>query len=164
MYPVLIPYADVLKTNTATMTFGGLHTWDGDIVRSNFSGEIQTEINEMDIVHMAGVTDTALVKQKMLDYSKASYLNNTKAIIFVSDKTTPYYNNSLDALGELKTWIDTHTEQFTEGETIYVNLSDLVRNFSQAIAPFSILSSSLPTNGYENRPKIIISQPPTQLG
>jgi hypothetical protein len=161
--PDINTYANVLKTSMTNISFGGLHMWDGDIVRSNFSGEIHTEINEMDIVHMAGITDPAMVKQKMLEYSKAAYLNNAKAIIFVSDKTTPYYNNSLDALAELKTWVDTHTEQFTEGETIYINLSDLIRNFPQAIAPFSILSSSLPTNGYENRPKIIISQP-TQLG
>lgn len=155
--PDINTYADVLKTNMPNITFGGLHTWEADIVRSNFSGEIQTEINEMDIVHMAGITDPAVVKQKMLDYSKAAYLNNTKAIIFVSEKSTPYYNNSLDALAELRSWIDTHSEEFTEGETIYVNLSDLIRNFSQAIVPFSILSSSLPTNGYENRPKIIIN-------
>ncbi|MBA4853147.1 3-coathanger stack domain-containing protein [Emticicia sp. BO119] len=163
--PDINTYADVLKTNTATMSFGGLHMWDGDIVRSNFSGEIETEINEMDVVHMGGITDPAMVKQKMLEYSKAAYLNNTRAIIFVADKDTPYYSNSLDALGELKTWIDTHTEQFSQGETIYINLSDLIRNFPQAIAPFSILSSSLPTNGYENRPKIIINNnAPTPSG
>jgi hypothetical protein len=161
--PDINTYADVLKTNTATVNFGGLPTWDGDIVRSNFSGEIQTEINEMDVVNMTGITDPTVVKQKMLDYSKAAYLNNTKAIIFVADKTTPYYANSLDALGELKTWIDTHTEQFTEGETMFINLSDLIRNFSNAVAPFNSLSSSLPTNGYENRPRIIINQP-AELG
>lgn len=155
--PDINTYADVLKTNMPNMTFGGARTWEADIVRSNFSGEIQTEINEMDIVHMAGITDPAVVKQKMLDYSKAAYLNNTRAIIFVAEKSTPYYANSLDALAELRDWVETHSETFTEGETIYVNLSDLIRNFSQAFAPFSALSASLPTNGYENRPKIIIN-------
>ena len=131
--------------------------WDGDIVRSNFTGEIQTEINEMDVVHMAGITEPALVKQRMMEYSKAAYLNNTKAIIFVAEKDTPYYTNSLEALGELNTWINNHTEKFTEGETIYVNLSDLIRNFSQAITPFYNISASLPKSGYEKRPKIIIN-------
>jgi hypothetical protein len=155
--PDMNTYADILKTNMPNITFGGLHTWEADIVRSNFNGEIQTEINEMDIVHMAGITDPAIVKQTMLNYSKTAYLNNTKAIIFVAERSTPYYQNSLAALAELRTWVDTHSEQFTEGETIYVNLSDLIRNFSQAMAPFRILSSALPTNGYENRPRIIIN-------
>lgn len=155
--PDLNTYVDVLKTNMAIMSFGGQPMWDGDMIRSNFTGEVQTEINEMDVVNMAGITDPALVKQKMLEYSKAAYMNNTRSIIFVAAKDTPYYTNSLDALGELKTWIDTHTEQFTEGETIYVNLSDLIRNFSQAIVPFNNITHSLPKSGYENRPKIIIN-------
>lgn len=159
--PDINTYADVLKTSMTNMSFGGLHMWDADVARSNFTGEIQTEINEMDVVSMAGITDPGMVKQKMLDYSKAAYLNAAKAIIFVSDKTTPYYTNSLDTVGELKTWIGNHTEQLTEGETIYVNLSDLIRNFSQAIAPFNAISSSLPTNGYEKRPKIIINNNPS---
>ncbi|MFD2522350.1 3-coathanger stack domain-containing protein [Emticicia soli] len=156
--PDISTYADILKANTATMTFNELHTWEGDMLRSNFGGEIETEINEMDLVNLAGITDPATVKQKMVEYCKTSYLNNTRAIIFVSSSSTPYYNGSLDALAEVKNWIDTRTEEFSEGETIYVNLSDLIRNFPQAIAPFSILSSSLPTNGYQNRPKIIITQ------
>ncbi len=155
--PDINTFADVLKTSMTNLSFSGLPMWDADVARSNFTGEIQTEINEMDVVNMAGIKDPVTVKQKMLEYSKTAYLNDAKAIIFVADKTTPYYTNSLDAVGELKSWIENHTEKLTEGETIYVNLSDLIRNFSQAIAPFYAISSSLPTNGYEKRPRIIIN-------
>ena len=155
--PDINTYAEVLKTTFQTSSFSGTKTWDADMVRSNFTGEIESEINEADVVNIGGITNPAIVKQKMLEYSKMAYLNRAKAVIFVADKTTPYYNNSLDALGEFKTWIDNHTEQFTEGQTINVNLSQLIKNFSAAIAPLNAIAPSLPTNGYQNRPKIIIN-------
>ena len=155
--PDINTYADVLKTTFQTSTFAGTKTWDADIVRSNFTGEIETEINESDVVNMGGTTNLGIVKQKMIDYSKIAYLNHAKAIVFVADKATPYYNNSLDALAEFKLWVENHTEQLTEGQTINVNLSQMIKNFSAALAPFNALSPSLPTNGYQNRPKIIIN-------
>ena len=155
--PDINTYADVLKTTFQTSSFAGSKTWDADVVRTNFTGEIESEINEADLVNIGGITDPIIVKQKMLEYSKTAYLNHAKSIVFVADKTTQYYNNSLDALGEFKTWIDNHTEQLTEGQTINVNLSQLIRNFSTAIAPFNAIAPSLPTNGYQNRPKIIIN-------
>lgn len=155
--PDINTYADVLKTTFQTSSFAGARAWDADLVRSNFMGEIESEINESDVVTIGGITDPSTVKQKMLEYSKMAYLNKAKSIIFIADKGTPYYNNSLDALGEFKSWVDNHTEQFSEGETINVNLSDLIRNFSSAIAPFNNLAPSLPASGYENRPKIIIN-------
>ncbi|WP_337044072.1 3-coathanger stack domain-containing protein [Emticicia sp. 17c] len=156
--PDMNNYVDVLKTNMPTITFDGQQSWEGDVIRSNFNGEIETEINEMDIVNMAGITEPLAVKQVMLNYSKNAYLNKAKAVIFVSDKNTPYYNNSLDAVAELKNWVNNHTEVLTEGETIHVNLSDLIRNFQAARTPFNMISNSLPNNGYQNRPRIIINQ------
>lgn len=150
-------YSDVLKTAYHAVSFSGTKTWDADIIRSNFTGEIESEINEADVESIGGITNPTIVKQKMLEYSKIAYLNKAKAIIFVADKTSPYYNNSLNALGEFKDWVENHTEQFTEGQTININLSQLIKNFSSAIAPFNAISSSLPTNGYQNRPKIIIN-------
>lgn len=155
--PDINTYADILKTAFQTSSFSGTKTWDADIVRSNFTGEIESEINEADVVNIGGITNPTIVKQKMLEYSKMAYLNHAKAVIFVADKTTQYYNNSLDALGEFKAWIDNHTEQFSEGITININLSQLIKNFSAAIAPFNAIAPSLPANGYENRPKIIIN-------
>ena len=155
--PDINTYADVLKTTFQTSSFSGAKAWDADLVRSNFMGEIESEINENDVVTIGGITDPSTVKQKMLEYSKMAYLNKAKSVIFIADKGTPYYNNSLDALREFKSWVDNHTEQFTEGETININLSDLIRNFSAAIVPFNILAPSLPASGYENRPKIIIN-------
>lgn len=154
--PDINSYAEVLKTAFHTSTFAGAKVWDADLVRSNFTGEIQSEINEADVVNIGGFTNPSVVKQKMLEYSKMAYLNRAKSLIFVADKSSPYYNNSLDALGEFKSWVENHTEQLTEGQTMYVNLSDLIRNFSRAVAPFNAISPSLPANGYQNRPKIII--------
>lgn len=156
--PDIGTYADVLKTAFVNTEFNGTKTWDADIIRSNFTGEIQSEINESDVVNQGGITDPNIVKQKMLEYSKSAFLNNAGAIIFVADRNTQYYNNSLDALNEFKTWIDNHTEQFSEGQTINVNLSDLIRNFLSAKTPFEVIAPSLPANGYQNRPKIIINQ------
>lgn len=155
--PDINTYAEVLKTAFQTSSFSGTKTWDADVVRSNFTGEIESEINEADVVNIGGITNPTIVKQKMLEYSKIAYLNHAKSVIFVADKTSPYYNNSLNALGEFKDWVENHTEQFTEGQTININLSQLIKNFSAAIAPFNAISSSLPANGYQNRPKIIIN-------
>lgn len=155
--PDINTYAEVLKTTFQTSSFSGIKTWDADVVRSNFTGEIETEINEADVVTIGGITDPSIVKKKMLEYSKIAYLNQAKAIIFIAEKNTKFYNNSLDALAEFKTWIDNHTEQLTLGQTINVNLSQLIKNFSAALAPFNAIAPSLPTNGYQNRPKIIIN-------
>lgn len=156
--PDISTYADVLKTAFTNTEFNGTKTWDADIIRSNFTGEIQSEINESDVVNQGGITDPNTVKQKMLEYSRSAFLNKAGAVIFVADRNTQYYNNSLNALSEFKNWIDNHTEQFSQGQTININLSDLIRNFPSAKTPFEVIAPSLPANGYQNRPKIIINQ------
>ena len=128
-----------------------------DVVRSNFSGKIGTELNDFDMVGINGATNPEIIKDYAIQIGRAAIENGAKDILIISDKTNEaYFNAMMDVLVDMKNYINTWSGTITTTATVNYSLGQMLENMD-------ILKNSWSAAGGSNGSRINMVQS-TDLG
>lgn len=134
---------DVLKTQFQGRDIGGTSPHiSSDIIRPNWTGFIDNEVNENDIPTQSSVNDTLLVKTEMINLAKSAFLNGVDVVFFISaDEVNPRISSggvfgvnqhprTVEVIEEIWNWLETGAayEGVQVQNVITQNLSDRIMN------------------------------------
>lgn len=150
-------YCDVIKTQFSGIDWFGNASIAAAVVANNVGSKpIWVEMNENDPVEQARITDAAQVKAALFNNAKSAVANGARMIIFIGNSSSPYYNNTIDLIGELKTWATNNPDyRTTDGTTVQIPISKFIQNYDGAVA--DIYNAGLST-ALTNRPIVKLIQ------
>lgn len=138
-----------------------------ELIRPNWDGSIDVEVNENDIPTQSSIHDTVEVQTSMKNMAKSAYLNGADVVFFISSDVsnpristggvygTNQHYKTLDVIEEIKTWLDTGAAFFgvQRGSKITQNVSDRIINQANKNQDWLSLS---PNGNDTNRVDIIL--------
>ncbi len=100
-----------------------------DVIRSNYSKKIGTELNSFDMTSQYGATNATEIKNTMVTFGQNCILNGAMDIIFISSKEKPSdFTATLDAMKSLIAYSSNHGGRLDGVKDVYYNLGQILNN------------------------------------
>jgi len=123
-----------------------------DVIRTNYSKKIGTELNSYDMRQQYGATDSNQVKNTMIEFGQNCILNGAMDIMFISSKDNQSdFTATMDAMKVLIAYSTNHSGRIN-------GVKDITYNLGQILNSPNFLKNTWSSNGGSNGQRINMIQ------